>query len=74
MNGSYRTQFVTDIITINSDSYYSLAAFENLFNLYKNTYDEQSGSDLGDISEFVGTDFAEGFINSMKGVVNTLSA
>lgn len=74
MNGSYQSQFVTDIITINSDSYYSVAAFENLFNLYKNTYDEQSGSDLGDISEFVGTDFVEGFINSMKGVVNTLSA
>lgn len=71
MNENYRNRYVVDVKAVSNDSFYSHEAYDNLYNLYKNTYDNKSDSDLGEISKFLNTNFMKGFITSMKGVVNS---
>lgn len=66
MNPDYRTSYITNLKTLNSDPYYSLSNYDALFQRYKATYNLVSGSDLGDISSFNSTEFMKNFITSTK--------
>lgn len=81
MNQAYRDQYVSYILSLNNDSFYTNTTFNNLFNTYKATYNTKSGSDLDRpadkdnpayyVSPFNNTTFMTNFINSMKNAVTT---
>ncbi len=73
LNNDYKTQYIAKVKDFNSDPMFSLTGYNEVYEMYKATYNLKSTSALDSnnykISAFLNTDLATSYINSVKNTI-----